>query len=157
MISPRGVIFCPIFCSGVISTSPFEYILLFNKGIDLNQIPPPSSISSYGDNFELLRFYGGEGFEKQKNFRNAPWPSSTCIRSHWPVRPLIKLTIRRLCLCSSRQRNLPWTPHGHRQLAFGVPLASQTPNQVDDQKRSESSAYLLHISMSSDKVTKTNL
>ena len=70
MISPRGVIFCPIFCSGVISTSPFENIILINKGIDLNQIPPPSNISSYGDNFELLRFYGGEGFEKQRNFRN---------------------------------------------------------------------------------------
>ena len=70
MISPRGVIFCPIFCSGVISTSAFKNILLFNKGIDRSQIPLPSSISSHGDNFDLVRFYGGEGFEKQRIFRN---------------------------------------------------------------------------------------
>ena len=31
---------------------------------------------------------------------------------------------------------LPWTPYGRRQLALGVPLASQTLNQVDAQDRS---------------------
>ena len=32
---------------------------------------------------------------------------------------------------------LPWTPYGRRQLALGVPLASQTLNQVDAQEVSD--------------------